>query len=81
MTLFNVNSDSTVLKTELYKLATASTDPVISLVDSEGGKSRIVSRALCEVREACGGGVEVCVSGDGPLTYEHLLAILESLTS
>ncbi len=78
MTLFSVNSDSTVLKTELYKLATASTDPVISLVDSEGGKSRIVSRALCE---ACGGGVEVCVSGDGPLTYEHLLAILESLTS
>ena len=51
-----------------------------SLVDSESTRpqSRIVSRALDELREA-GDSVEVCGWGGGVLTYELLQAIIESL--
>ncbi len=77
MSLFDISSDSSQLKTELHKLSTGSTEPVISLVDS-GGPSRIVSRALSELCDACD-GVEVCGWGGGPLTYEQLQAVIESL--
>ncbi len=75
MILFDVSSDSNTLKTELYKLSNASTDPVISLE----GNFRIVKRALSELRESCD-GVEVCVGSEGLLTYEYLLAVLNSLS-
>ncbi len=77
MSLFDISSDSSSLKTELHKLSTGSTEPVISLVDSDG-PSRIVSRALSEHCDACA-GVEVCGWGGGPLTYEQLQSIIESL--